>query len=124
MFTEQPHSIDLADTMTPKQPIVPFTTIVYSRAHVVQHNMQTSMRLASFPVPHPAIRHLQSTKSWVWDWERGYYESALLREIGPGVIVSAESETAIVLVTVRLGCNQGDLITTGQLLYAAVLTIG
>ena len=90
MFTEQPHSIDLVDTMTPKQPIVPFTTIVYSRAHVVQHNMQTSMCLASFSVPHPAIRHLQSTKSWVWDWERSY-ESALLWEIGPGVIVSDES---------------------------------
>ena len=45
--------------------------------------MQCTLILASFPVPRPAFRRLQygnavlqATKSWAWDWERGYVDLA------------------------------------------------
>ena len=44
---------------------------------------QCTLILASFPVPRPAFRRLQygkavlqATKSWAWDWERGYVDLA------------------------------------------------
>ena len=44
---------------------------------------QCTLILALFPVPRPAFHRLQygkavlqATKSWAWDWERGYVDLA------------------------------------------------
>ena len=48
--------------------------------------------LASFPVPRPPFRFtvLQATKSWVWDWERGYYFTTFRKRmhVNPLILLS------------------------------------
>ena len=54
-----------------------------------------SCPLASFPVPRPAFRRLtvlQATKSWAWDWERGYL---------PTVVCSCPQTGALIVTPTR-----------------------